>query len=116
MHSCGDYPEVGHTIAECCKEKEHSYLEYCIADKGEECGDILPCCKAEQPAERTAQNYRDKCECDIAACGGIDEEREHFHWIGDACDCEQGGDDDCAEGNEAFFSYGEFTVDIFDEF
>ena len=73
MHSCGDYPEVGHTIAECCKEKEHSYLEYCIADKGEECGDILPCCKAEQPADRTAQNSRDKCECDIAACGGNNE-------------------------------------------
>lgn len=74
MHNGGDYPEVWHTIAERCEEEEHSYLEYCIADKGEECGDILSCQKAEQPAERTAQDDGDECEGDIASCGGIDKE------------------------------------------
>lgn len=114
MHGCGDDPEVRHTVTERCEKEEHSYLKKCVADEGEECGDILSCQEAEQPAECTAQNDGDECEGDIASCGGIDKEGEHFHWVGNSSGCEQGGDDDCAEGDEAFFSYGEFAVDIFD--
>lgn len=116
MHDYSYYPEVRHTVAECCEEEEHSYLENRVAYEGEKRGDILSCQDAEQPAENAAQNDGDKCECDIASCGGIDKEGEHFHWVGESCNCEQGGDDDCTEGDEAFFPYSEFAVELFDEF